>query len=94
MCPVGYSNMVDTQSWGICSCWANGGKRPDNATNQLGCHNIIPEISETLPVNSDGKLCPYMAITIVNDKAECACPPPGDSSQCVDGIYYNTDLIP
>ncbi len=26
--PSGYTDTVDTQSWGICSCWANGARRP------------------------------------------------------------------
>lgn len=25
--PNGYTDTVDTQSWGVCSCWANGGRR-------------------------------------------------------------------
>ncbi len=27
MCPVGYNRDVDINSWGVCSCWANGGRR-------------------------------------------------------------------
>ncbi len=28
VCPLNYTDQVDTSSWGICSCWANGGRRP------------------------------------------------------------------
>ncbi|MDR1071536.1 MAG: hypothetical protein LBL21_02770, partial [Rickettsiales bacterium] len=27
ICPASYANTVDINSWGICSCWANGGRR-------------------------------------------------------------------
>jgi len=27
MCPLGYSTTIDIESWGICSCWENGGRR-------------------------------------------------------------------
>ena len=30
MCPRNYDTSVDTQSWGICSCWENGGRRSQN----------------------------------------------------------------
>ena len=30
ICPAGYANAVDTDSWGICSCWENGRRRSEN----------------------------------------------------------------
>jgi hypothetical protein len=30
MCPMGYWSKVDTLSWGVCSCWENGGRRSNN----------------------------------------------------------------
>ena len=33
MCPMGYDNDVDVQSWGACSCWENGGRRSNNGTS-------------------------------------------------------------
>ena len=32
MCPANYGKDVDTQSWGMCSCWENGGFRSKNGT--------------------------------------------------------------
>ena len=32
LCPVGYNRDVDIKSWGICSCWANGGRRSKGGT--------------------------------------------------------------
>lgn len=41
ICPSGYDAEVDTQSWGICSCWENGGRRSKNGTAST-CQSIIP----------------------------------------------------
>jgi hypothetical protein len=30
ICPAGYANAVDTDSWGICSCWENGRRRSED----------------------------------------------------------------
>ncbi len=30
ICPAGYTNAVDTYSWGICSCWENGRRRSED----------------------------------------------------------------
>jgi hypothetical protein len=30
ICPRNYDTGVDTQSWGMCSCWENGGRRSQN----------------------------------------------------------------
>jgi len=32
VCPAEYSQRVDAQSWGVCSCWENGGYRSKNGT--------------------------------------------------------------
>ena len=32
MCPVDYNRDVDINSWGICSCWGNGGRRSKGGT--------------------------------------------------------------
>lgn len=44
MCPSGYDSDVDTQSWGMCSCWENGGYRSKNGTLPT-CRPIIPAIT-------------------------------------------------
>ena len=41
MCPANYSANVDVQSWGICSCWENGGYRSQNGTAQI-CRPLLP----------------------------------------------------
>ena len=41
MCPRDYSLSVDTESWGICSCWENGGRRSKNG-NSATCIPVIP----------------------------------------------------
>ena len=41
MCPRDYSLSVDTQSWGICSCWENGGRRSKNG-NSATCIPVVP----------------------------------------------------
>ena len=33
MCPRNYWNTVDTQSWGACLCWENGGRRSNDGTS-------------------------------------------------------------
>ena len=41
ICPLYYAQKVDTQSWGACSCWENGGYRSKNGTSQT-CMPILP----------------------------------------------------
>ena len=41
MCPLNYDAETDTQSWGICSCWENGGYRSKNGTIPT-CRPILP----------------------------------------------------
>lgn len=41
MCPRDYELNVDTQSWGACICWENGGRRSKNGTTPK-CMNIMP----------------------------------------------------
>ncbi len=41
MCPKNYINNIDPDSWGICSCWENGGRRSRNGESQK-CMAIIP----------------------------------------------------
>jgi len=43
MCPRDYELNVDTQSWGACICWENGGRRSKNGTTPK-CMNIIPAV--------------------------------------------------
>ena len=41
MCPENYAAKIDTDSWGICSCWENGRYRSKNGTAQV-CMPILP----------------------------------------------------
>ncbi len=54
ICPQNYKMQVDTTSWGICSCWDNGGRRSNNGT--IGkCTASSPAISReenTTPSNA------------------------------------------
>ena len=40
ICPKDYAN-IDSNAWGICSCWENGGRRSRNGESQK-CMAIIP----------------------------------------------------
>ena len=41
MCPRDYNLSVDTQSWGACSCWGNGGRRSKNGRTAT-CVAVLP----------------------------------------------------
>lgn len=41
MCPRGYAASVDTQSWGACLCWENGGRRSKWGTT-TSCVAALP----------------------------------------------------
>ena len=57
MCPLNYGITVDTQSWGVCSCWENGGYRSKNGTVAT-CRPILPSLSgENDPICSAEILC-------------------------------------
>ena len=51
MCPANYSYNIDTQSWGLCSCWENGGRRSKNG-QIASCKPILPANS-----GQDGDIC-------------------------------------
>lgn len=57
MCPLNYSANVDIKSWGMCSCWENGGYRSKNGTLAT-CRPILPALSgENDPICSSDILC-------------------------------------
>lgn len=41
MCPRGYTQSVDTQSWGACLCWENGGRRSKWGASTK-CEAVLP----------------------------------------------------
>lgn len=58
MCPLNYNITVDTQSWGVCSCWENGGYRSKNGTIAT-CMPLLPALSgDNDPLCSAEILCP------------------------------------
>ena len=56
MCPRDYELNVDTQSWGACICWENGGRRSKNGTSSK-CMNIIPAIGSGSETITDEQAC-------------------------------------
>jgi hypothetical protein len=86
LCPLGYSNIVDIESWGICSCWHNGGRRAKEGL--LGCSVHIPNDrlykypdDETVKTghdavyyNIEGQVCPSTVSGGVSGKGSCECP--------------------
>ena len=57
MCPLNYGITVDTQSWGMCSCWENGGYRSKNGTTGT-CRPLLPALSgENDPLCTSDMLC-------------------------------------
>ena len=57
MCPLNYDVDVDTQSWGMCSCWENGGYRSKNGTLPT-CRPLLPALSgDSDPICSADILC-------------------------------------
>ncbi len=60
MCPATYSDSVDTQSWGACLCWENGGRRSNNGTS-VKCVATIPNAAgewEAVVPDSKNQVCP------------------------------------
>ncbi len=57
ICPLNYGITVDTQSWGVCSCWENGGYRSKNGTIAT-CRPLLPALSgDDDPICSIDILC-------------------------------------
>ena len=55
MCPANYAAKIDIKSWGVCSCWENGGYRSKNGTTQT-CLPIIP-IANTGDTSTGDPIC-------------------------------------
>ena len=81
MCPATYSDSVDTQSWGACLCWENGGRRSNNGTS-VKCVATIPDNSnpvkwQNAEINEENQVKPC----IISNK-ECQ----GDTAQTPEGM--------
>ncbi|MBO4626122.1 MAG: hypothetical protein J5679_02500 [Alphaproteobacteria bacterium] len=53
ICPRDYSLSVETQTWGSCSCWENGGRRSKNGRSAT-CVAALPACTDTGTTCSDG----------------------------------------
>ena len=73
MCPSGYAVEVDTQSWGICSCWENGGYRSKNGTIPT-CRPIIP--ATTGPSTTEDETCSAETLCKENETVPDLCAQP------------------
>ena len=82
MCPANYDAEMDTQSWGICSCWENGGYRSKNGTIPT-CRPIIPATKASLTTEdamcSIDVLCPETTYSNEYLPAMCKQPYSNDS---------------
>jgi hypothetical protein len=52
MCPANYTNKVDVASWGVCSCWENGGFRSKNGKSAT-CLPLLPYYTQNEDTSSD-----------------------------------------
>ena len=51
ICPKNYAN-IDSNAWGICSCWENGGRRSRNGESEK-CMAIIPITNSDYPISCE-----------------------------------------
>lgn len=84
MCPRDYSLAVDTQSWGICSCWENGGRRSKHGTSAT-CVAALPSGI----LKPDATSCDW-DITHNGENATCTAP---DSRAC-EKMTENDNKVP
>ena len=80
ICPRGYDTSVDTQSWGMCSCWENGGRRSQNnyttkcvekyyGTDKTGSYGWI----DSPALSSTNQVCAYYIYTDNNNDLQIKC---------------------
>lgn len=82
MCPRDYSLSVDTQSWGACLCWENGGRRSKNGLSPK-CVASLP-VAETANDNDCSDKTPW-------DTSSGA---PTINNWCTKGTTYNNQVCP
>ena len=89
MCPADYDATKDVQSWGICSCWENGGYRSKNGTTKT-CMQIIPVVKN----NSENDM--VCNITILNKDNNATFTPErynSDISWCQQSLVSSTGQL-
>ena len=92
MCPLNYGISVDTQSWGVCSCWENGGYRSKNGTLAT-CQPLLPALS-----GNDDPLCsPDILCSNNNSDTDEMCQQPRFSTSvshwCQQSIISNLGQV-
>ena len=62
MCPKDYNLNVDTNAWGACLCWENGGRRSKNGIFTK-CSAVIPAVlgSPVNPETANDRLCSLLS---------------------------------
>ena len=89
MCPRDYALSVDTQSWGACSCWGNGGRRSKNGKTAT-CVAELP--TNTTDVNDASCLTQTFSISndnFNNSSVWCTQPVTDSANRVCPGDYYN-----
>ena len=84
MCPAGYMDKIDIQSWGICSCWENGRYRSKNGTIAT-CKPILPMRFDTSDMANIGSGQLVEEGSCTEDKIPMH---PEDTIWTGEGIYY------
>ena len=92
MCPRDYSLSVDIESWGICSCWENGGRRSQNSKSTkcttVYYDNQSNKWKDGKAVSIENQVCVY-----INDANICTTSSGEELSApfLPEGIYTKTE---
>jgi hypothetical protein len=105
MCPKDYDSNIDTNAWGVCLCWENGGRRSKNGLfgNCIASIPVKPSRSNTTPPANDlacDSLGDYMigngnatirdwCTATVNSQTNQVCPFYHQGSDCATNIPSN-----
>ena len=109
MCPRDYNLSVDTSSWGMCSCWENGGRRSKNGksakcltaipiesgTNDSLCTHIMLDTNPTFDlVNDDTAWCIRDLTSSLNQVCPIGTTQIKTREQCDTAINTNHKSLP
>ena len=101
ICPRGYDTSVDTQSWGMCSCWENGGRRSQNnyttkcvekyyGTDKTGSYGWI----DAPALSSKNQVCTAYVQRNKNKTLEIKCVDDKKISECCTYSYNDKTNTP
>ena len=85
MCPLNYNIDVDTKSWGMCSCWENGGRRSKNGTIST-CRPLLP----TFATSNSGE-DPICSASMLCNNSNSATSESATDSEEEDDVVIDTD---